>query len=343
MVPQIPECRHLAVRDIVRDRHPGQLHDAALDGIHEREVAHRPGEQRSFRVAGPAQEERSRGQVDHAPDAELAPHHLQARDPHPGGFLVLLRLGAIVALQGSFLVLLGRLLPVAVMGLVVEHQDVLHAHEVRHHPLQHLPRGLAGGDVRTAALEEGAATFRDGEGLAAHEGVVVGDDDLRAVEIAEHVGRHQLAAAVVAVRVVRLEHPQAVADGEARGDHQESAREPPTAGAADRIDGLPRDEHGHDRGLAGAGCELEREACEAGVRLLVGRREMVEEAAALVAEPRCDLGQPDRGLRRFDLAEEGPDVAEAVAAPVLQEPSRLGGYPPPAGVRNRTPRIDPAP
>ena len=69
----------------------------------------------------------------------------------------------------------------------------------------------------------------------AHEGVVVGDDDLRAVEVAEHVGRHQLAVAVVAVRVVRLEHPQAIADGEARGDHQESARE--TAGCRD---GAPR-------------------------------------------------------------------------------------------------------
>ena len=100
---------------------------------------------------------------------------------------------------------------------------------------------------------------------------------------------------------------------------------PPAAGTAHRVDGLPRDEHGHDGGLAGAGRELEREACEAGVRLLVGGGEMVEEAAAFVAEPRCDLGQPDRGLRRFDLAEEGSDVGEAVAAPVLEEPGRLRG------------------
>ena len=126
-------------------------------------------------------------------------------------------------------------------------------------------------------------------------------------------------------------------------DHQESAREPPAAGTAHRVGGLPRDEHGHDRGLAGAGRELERQPVETGVRLLVGGGEMVEESAAFVAEPWRDLGQPDRGLRRFDLAEEGPDVAEAVAAPVLQEPSRLGSHPPPAGIRNRSPRIDPAP
>ena len=127
------------------------------------------------------------------------------------------------------------------------------------------------------------------------------------------------------------------------GHHQESARESPAAGTAHRVDGLPRDEHGHDRGLAGAGRELEREACETRVRLLVGGREMVEEPAALVAESRRDLGQPDRGLRRLDLTEEEPDVAEAMAAPVLEKPGGLGRHPPPAGLRNRPPRIDPAP
>ena len=81
-------------------------------------------------------------------------------------------------------------------------------------------------------------------------------------------------------------------------------REPPAAGTAHRIDRLPRNEHGHDRGLAGAGRELERQPSKAGVRLLVGRREMVEESAALVAERRRDLGQPDRagsGAPRFGM------------------------------------------
>ena len=189
----------------------------------------------------------------------------------------------------------------------------------------------------------GASSLRNGEGLALHEGVVVGDDDLGAVQVAEHVGRHQLAALVVAVRVVRLEHPQAVADSETRGDHQEPACEPLAAGTANRIDGLPRDEHGHDGGLASAGRELEREPSKAGVRLFVGGREMVEESTAFVAGTRRDLGQPDSGLCRFDLAEEGADVAEPVVAPMLQEPSRLGSHPPPARVRNRPPRIDLAP
>ena len=113
VVPEVAERGHLAAGNVVRDRHPGELHDAALDGVHEREVAHRPGEEGSFRVAGPTQKERSRGQIDHAPDAELAPHCLQARDPYSCGLLVLLRLGSVVAFQRAFLVLLGRLLAVA--------------------------------------------------------------------------------------------------------------------------------------------------------------------------------------------------------------------------------------
>lgn len=124
------------------------------------------------------------------------------------------------------------------------------------------------------------------------------------------------------------------------------------SGTAHRVDGLPRDEHGHDRGLAGPGREFECKAVETGVRLRVGGRETVEEAAAFVAETRRDLGQPDRGLRRFDLAEEGPNVAEAMplaararlmATPVLQEPGRFRRDAPAARVWNRPPRIDPAP
>ena len=51
VVPEIAELGHVAARDVVGDRDAGKLDDAALDGIHEREVAHRPGEEGSFRIA----------------------------------------------------------------------------------------------------------------------------------------------------------------------------------------------------------------------------------------------------------------------------------------------------
>ena len=51
VLPEIAEHRHLVAGDVVGDRHARQFHDAALDGIHEREVAHRPREERAFGIA----------------------------------------------------------------------------------------------------------------------------------------------------------------------------------------------------------------------------------------------------------------------------------------------------
>jgi hypothetical protein len=63
---------------------------------------------------------------------------------------------------------------------------------------------------------------------------------------------------------------------------------------------------------------------------------MIEERLPGLALRR-DLGEPDGGLDGFDLAEEGPCLAEAMVAPVLQQARRLGrdapgvliGQPPP--------------
>ena len=79
--PEFAELRHLRAWHVVRHRHPRQLDDAALDGVHQREIRHRPREQRALGIAGTAQEERRGGEVDHAADAELGLQHLQAADP----------------------------------------------------------------------------------------------------------------------------------------------------------------------------------------------------------------------------------------------------------------------
>src|SRR5439155_13267007 len=78
------------------------------------------------------------------------------------------------------------------------------------------------------------------------EGVVVGDDDLGAVDVVQHVARHQLAARIVAVRIVRLEDAQAILDRDPGRDNEEPAGETLALWASDGVDGLPRDEHGHD-------------------------------------------------------------------------------------------------
>ena len=219
-------------------------------------------------------------------------------------------------------------LAVAVMRLVVERHDVLHAHEAGHHALQHLPFRLQGAQLRAAALQQGTAAARDLLRLPRHEGVVVGDDDLGPVQVAEQVARHQFAALVVAVRVVGLQHAQPVADGQTRGGHEEAARESAPARMAHRVDGLPRDQHRHHGGLAGAGGELERQPAEAGICLLVGGLQALHELPALASGTGGNLGQPDHGLHRFDLTEERADVAELVVPPVFQEPRGLRGDPP---------------
>ena len=53
-----------------------------------------------------------------------------------------------------------RLLAVAVMRLVVEDQDVLHAHQVGHDALEHLAFGFEGLEFVAAALEQRAAALR---------------------------------------------------------------------------------------------------------------------------------------------------------------------------------------
>ena len=141
--PEIPEHRHLGPWDVVGHRDARQFHDAAFDRIHEREIAHRPREERSFGIAGAAQEKRRRGQIDDARHAELAVYRFQAGNPDAGGLVVLLRFLLVVTFQ-FVIVLRSGLLAVAVMRLIVQHQDVLHAHQIGHDPLEHLPFGFEG-------------------------------------------------------------------------------------------------------------------------------------------------------------------------------------------------------
>jgi hypothetical protein len=90
----------------------------------------------------PSQKEGRGRQVDHSLEPELAVHRLEAGDPETSGFVVPLGLLALVALQVVVLVIGARLLPVTVMRLVVEDEDVLQPHQLRHRPLEHLPLGL---------------------------------------------------------------------------------------------------------------------------------------------------------------------------------------------------------
>ena len=95
------------------------------------------------------------------------------------------------------------------------------------------------------------------------------------------------------------------------------------SGPTHGVDGLPRDQHGHDGGLAGAGGQLQRQAHQFGVGIVVGIGEVFEELSSGLASCGRDFGQPNGGLNRLDLAEEWPDAAELVVPPMLQQ---AGGF-----------------
>ena len=266
----------------------------------------------------------------------------EAGDPHPGGFFIFFRFLAGLTLQVGFLVLVGRLLAVTMVGFVVECHDVFHAHQLGHDPLEHLSFALQRLDLRASPPEERTASFRDLQRFPPHEGVVIGDDDFRAVQVAEHVAGHEFAARVVAVRVVWFQDPQPITDRQSRGDDQKAACKLLAALVAHGVDRLPRDNHGHDGGLAGASREFQCQPVEAGIGLFVGRIEMIEKSAPLSAELRRNLGQPDDRLDGFDLTEEGPDIAETVMPPMLQELGGLRRDAPLARVRQPSPGINAA-
>src|SRR5690606_14873224 len=127
---------------------------------------------------GAAQEERGRGEVDNAVDAELSFDDFEAADPETGGLVILLRLLLVVALELVRFVC-ARLLAVAVVGLVVENEESLDAQQVRHYSLEHLAFGFQRVQGGAATLEKSAIPLCELQFFAEFKCVVVGDDDLR--------------------------------------------------------------------------------------------------------------------------------------------------------------------
>jgi len=169
--------------------------------------------------------------------------------------------------------------------------------------------------------------------------MVVGDDDLGAFDVAHHVVGHQLAAGVVAVRVVWLQHAQPVLDRDAGRHNQEATRELLAVRPAHGVDGLPRDDHGHDRRLARAGGQLERKSRQLRVGVLVGIVQVLQKALGgpVVGG---DFGEPDQRFHRFDLAEEGAVAVERIVAPVLEQARRLGRHAPQRRILDGAPPVD---
>ena len=159
VLPEIAKLGHLLARQVVGHGHTRQLDDAAFDGVHQREIAHGPGKQRAFDVAGTAEKKWRGRQVHDSGKSQLPVDGLQPVDPQSRSLLVFFGFLALVTLERSFVGAAG-FFAVAVVGLVVDGHDVLQAHQFRHDPLQHLALGFQCAQLRPAsALQQLATTL----------------------------------------------------------------------------------------------------------------------------------------------------------------------------------------
>jgi hypothetical protein len=316
MLPQIAVDRLVGGGQIVGDRNARQFDDAAFDRVHQAEIGHDPGEQGSLSVPRTMKEERRRRQIVDGAQPDLTLQRLDAADPQPSRLVVLSCLWLGLAVEP---LLFGeRPLPVAVMGLVIEHDDILEREQFAAGTAEHLPVRLARFDrLRVVAGQKRAPDPRQRNSLTMLEGVVVGNDDCGLSHIAQHIAGQQLARPVIALGVLGVEYLKPILDRDAGSDDQEGAREAVGARHAHGIERLPGNDHRHDRGLARAGRHFQSEAEQLGVGLGICRLDRAPEVGILPPAA-GDLGQPDQRLDGLDLAEEWPLAGEIWTAPMLK-------------------------
>ena len=139
-------------------------------------------------------------------DAHLAFQRLDAVDPQSRGFLV--RFGFLLVVAGQLFLFAAGLVTIAVVRLVIEDVDVLVIEQIATGAPQHFTVAFGGADrLRVIALQQPLGDLAAWPRLAMLEGVVVGDDDLGALHLVQHFGRHKLAIFVIVVGRARHQHP----------------------------------------------------------------------------------------------------------------------------------------
>ena len=122
-LPDVSVGRPVAGHRVVGHGNAGNLDDAALDGVDQREIGHDPREERSLGIAGTAQVERRRRHVVGDFHADRFMNRFDSAEPEAGFLFPVLRFAAVVA--GQFLIIGRRLRAVAMMGLVTEDDNLL--------------------------------------------------------------------------------------------------------------------------------------------------------------------------------------------------------------------------
>lgn len=203
VLPKITEHRHVGIDRIVRYRDARELDDAAFDRIDQGEVGDHPGKERALFIARAAQEERRGGKIIDRAYAHLALQGLDTGNPQPCRLVVLFRLLPILCCKPLFFTV-ACFFAIAVMRLVVDNNDILHAEQIFARALQHFAFGFFGNQFFVAPPGQNRfANLIRIEPPAPTQSMKIGDDDLRLAHLGQHLLRHEMAACVVTLRIGR--------------------------------------------------------------------------------------------------------------------------------------------
>ena len=307
--------RILRIAAVVPHRHARDLGQPRLDRVRERVVAHRPGEDRRVERGGLAQVHRRGRKVVDLRQPPLRVDRLDGGEPQRRRLLLVLLFPARPARFRR---------PVAMVRLVVDHHDPLRRPMRFEQPVEHpLVRLLPLRDDLGAGREQLPDRARrdialpvDPEPVLVLELLEVEDAHPQPPQRALVLARRQ--PAQPPARVVGLQLLQALHHGQVRRDDQEVARHP-------AVDGVPDHQHRHHHRLARAGRHLQRDPRHLVVPLRVGAAQLEVDVAPLqIARPvqlRPRLVQPDRGLDRLALREEGARLG-LFGVPEIEQPPR---------------------
>ena len=137
MFVEIPQDGHVQFLGLIQQRKEWDFHQTGLDGFDESKVADNPRIETVGFVAGSGQIIRRGTEIVDPPELEFLGNAAQAGEPDGGPFVFFLRVLAF-----GFPVILLR--QVAVMGLIVHHEQTGTGPEVSHEPADHLGEILSG-------------------------------------------------------------------------------------------------------------------------------------------------------------------------------------------------------
>ena len=134
--PQVAVGRLRTCHRVISHRHAGHLDDAGLDGVNQRKIRDHPRKKCAFGIARTTQKKRRGRKIVNSLHSNFCLHGLKAGNPDASLLVALLGFNAIITSE-SFVLGVG-FAAVAVMGFVVENDDVLLGSQLATNTSHHL-------------------------------------------------------------------------------------------------------------------------------------------------------------------------------------------------------------